>query len=97
MLIIILSVRRAPPLAWLLYPRLTYEGRILAGDGSEADFDLGAALEALDYIEDEAELRSIAEALAKAIGPSDNPAAKQHVANLTRAAAQSRLSSSRFL
>jgi hypothetical protein len=66
----------------------------LAGDGNEAEFDLAAALEALEYIEDEAELRDIAEALAKAIESSDNPAAKHHVANLTRAAARSRLSSS---
>jgi hypothetical protein len=86
-----------PPLtAWLLYPRPTYEGRPLAGDGSEADFDLQAILDALEYVEDEALLRDAAEALAKAIESSSNPLAKQHIANLTRAVAHSRLSSSEF-
>lgn len=92
MMVIIFSVPGAP-LAWLYIQAVLERAGTLAGDGTEAEFDLEAALRALDYIEDEAILRDAAEALAKAIESPDNPLASQHVANLTRAVARSRLSS----
>lgn len=85
---------RPPSLAIILFGRLRWEMQ-LASDGSEAEFDLEAALSALEFIEDEAELCDIAEALAKAIEP-EGERAREHVANLTRVVARSRLSSSRF-
>lgn len=95
MMVIIFSVPGAP-LAWLYIQAVLERVSTLAGDGTEAEFDLEAALQALDYIEDEAELCSIAEALAKAIEPTGEALAKHHVSSLTRAASRSRLSSSKL-
>jgi hypothetical protein len=66
----------------------------LATDGSEADFDLQAMLEALESIEDEATICNIAEAVLKEFGPEDQEeeAARAHVANLIYLISRSRLS-----
>lgn len=66
----------------------------MAGDGEEADFDLWAALDALDFNDDEQMLCEIAEKVIKELLPVEASSAKHHIAILSREISRSRLASS---